>query len=32
VPRGSAVPPGARLIGRWLVRRGLIVTEVSIPP
>jgi len=32
LPRGSAVPPGARLIGRWLVRRGLIVTEVSIPP
>jgi len=32
LPRGSAVPPGARLIGRWLVRRGLIVTAVSIPP
>ena len=32
LPRGSVVRPGARLIGRWLVRRGLIVTEVSIPP
>jgi 4'-phosphopantetheinyl transferase EntD len=32
LPRGSAVPPGARLIGRWLVKRGLIVTAVSIPP
>ena len=31
LPRGSAMPPGARLIGRWLVRRGLIVTEVSVP-
>src|SRR5215467_7349307 len=30
--RGSAAPPVARLIGRWLVRRGLIVTAVSIPP
>jgi 4'-phosphopantetheinyl transferase EntD len=32
LPRGSAVPPGTHLIGRWLVRRGLIVTAVSIPP
>ena len=32
LPRGSAVRPGARLIGRWLVKRGLIVTAVSIPP
>ena len=30
LPRGSAVPPGACLIGRWLVRRGLIVTAVTI--
>jgi 4'-phosphopantetheinyl transferase EntD len=32
LPRDSAAPPVARLIGRWLVRRGLIVTAVSIPP
>ena len=32
LPRGSAVPPGAHLIGRWLVKGGLIVTAVSIPP
>lgn len=31
LPRGSAAPPAARLTGRWLVRRGLIVTAVSIP-
>jgi len=30
LPGGSAVPPGARVIGRWLVRRGLIVTAVSL--
>ena len=32
LPRGSVAPPVARLTGRWLVRRGLIVTAVSIPP
>ena len=31
LPRGS-VGPVARLSGRWLVSRGLIVTTVSIPP
>ena len=30
LPRGCAAPPTARLTGRWLVRRGLIVTAVTI--
>ena len=30
LPRGCAAPPVARLTGRWLVRRGLIVTAVTI--